>query len=176
MACLFFQSRFTCFIVCIPGPCQFLFDDSLLDGGKSYIQIIGDKRVLLRFGASYENGLLLDRLATVDPGRVKPYDGNPVPDYHEVCLSFTDHKSRACHRNVDICHMEPAPPRAKGQSLLLLCAPSSVSPHGRYGPYIALQVQKKSLNRVTVRDESTRKNVIYNLDQCVRLMEENEAK
>lgn len=162
-------------MACITGPCQFLFDESLLEGPRSYIQLIGDKRVLLRFGMSYENGLLHDRLATVDPGRVKPYDGNPMPDYHEVCLTFTDHKSRSCHRNVDICHMYPEPPRAKGQSLLLLCTPHSVSPQGRYGPYIALQVQK-SLNRITVRDESTQKNVTYNLDQCVRLLEENEAK
>ena len=81
-------------MACITGPCQFLFDKSLLEGPRSCIQLIGDKRVLLRFSTSYKNGLLHDHLMTVDPGRVKPYDGNPMPDYHEVCLTFTDHKSR----------------------------------------------------------------------------------
>ena len=126
----FLKSLFTSYMACITGPCQFLFDESLLEGPRGYIQLIGDKQVLLWFSMSYKNGLLHDHLATVDPRRVKPYDGNPMPDYHEVCLTFTDHKSQSCHCNVDICHMYPKPPRAKGQSLLLLCTPHSISSQG----------------------------------------------
>ena len=75
------------------GPCQFLFNESLLDGGLSYVDLIGEKRILLRFGLSYQNGLLHDRLATVDPGRIRPHAGSPDPLFHKVCITFTDHKS-----------------------------------------------------------------------------------
>ena len=120
-------------------------------------------------------GLLHGRLATVDPGRIVPCEGNPSPEFHEVCLTFTDHKSRPCHRNVDVCYMLPQPPKAKGQLLLLLCSPSSLSPYGPYGPYVAVKVLK-STRRVVVHDEHSQKNVSYDFDQCVRVLNDDEDK
>ena len=75
-----------------------------------------------------------------------------IPDYHEVCLTFTDHKSWFYYHNVHICHMQLQPPRAKEQSLLLLYTPHSISPHGQYGPYAAISIQK-SLNAWWVNKE-----------------------
>lgn len=157
-------------------PCQFLFRDEPPDGSsRSYIDLIADKRVLVAFGAGYTDASMFKRLATVDPGRVIPQKDYPEPGYHEVCTTFTDHEGRLCHRNVDICYLKPAPPNAKGQSLLLLCTPNSSSPNGPYGPYIAKKV-KKSTKTITVRDEVTKKDVQYGFDQCVRILNDGEKK
>ena len=139
------------------------------------MELIGTLRVLVRFDLAYENGTLHDRLATVDPGRIKPYAGNPDPAFHEVCVTFTDHQSKLSHRNVDVCFLHPEPPRSKSQSLLLLCTPRSRSPTGPYGPYKACKVERTA-KTITVVDEATRKKVKYNLDECVRVLEENETK
>lgn len=139
------------------------------------MQLVGNRRVLLRFGLSFQNGMLHDRLATVDPGRVVPHVDNPQPEFHEVCVTFTDHKSRLCHQNVDICHMHPQPPKAKGQLLLLLCVPQSYSPSGRYGPYVVQKILK-STKRLCVHDELTQKAVSYAWNQCVRVLNDDEEK
>ena len=162
-------------LISLSGPCRFLFDETVREGGKSYVQLIENRRVLLRFGLSYMQASLHGRLATVDPGRIIPWEGNPSPGFHEVCLTFTDHKSRSCHRNVDVCAMLPQPPKAKGQLLLLLCSPSSLSPYGPYGPYIAAKISK-STRKVVVRDELSQKNVSYDFDQCVRVLNDDENK
>ena len=122
------------------------------------MELIGSMRVLVRFDLAYENGTLHDRLATVDPGRTKPYRGYPEPAYHEVCLTFTDHRSKLSHRNVDVCFLHPEPPRSKLQSLLLLCTPRSCSPTGPYGLYKVYKFERTA-KKITVVDEVTKKKV-----------------
>ena len=159
----------------LQGPCQFLFQDEPLNGDQSYIRLISDNQVLVVFGAAYCDASLFKCLATVDPGRVKPHANNLQPRFHEVCVTFTDHEGRLHHKNVDICYLKPAPPNAKGQSLLLLCNPNSWSPSGRYGPYTALKVQRSS-KMVTVLNEVTKKPVQYSFNQCVRILKDGENK
>ena len=158
------------FISSFSGPCQFLLDDTPPDGGSSYIQLIAERRVLVRFGMSYENTVLHDRLTTVDPRRISPHPYNTQPEFHEVCVAFTDQKSRLCHENVDICHLKPEPPKAKGKSLLLLCSPS-----GPFGPYIMHRV-KRSSKIIIVKDESSKKTIKYRFDQCVHVLNAGKEK
>ncbi len=154
---------------------RILFDNFPLAGSKSYPELIGNKRVQVRFKITFESGTLTDRLATVDPGRVVPYAGNPEPGFHEVCLTYTDNKGQCKHQSVDICHLNPEPPRAKGHRLLLLCAPVSSSPDGPFGPYIAERVQR-DVKKVTVRDHITGTLEMYDFSQCLRVMEDSEIK
>ena len=144
-------------------------------GTKTLPQLIGHRRVQVRFKITFESGTLRDRLATVDPGRVVPHAGNPDPEFHEVCITYTDNKGQVRHRNVDICHLLPEPPRAKGQTLLLLRAPVSSSADGPYGPYTAERVQR-DVKKITVRDLVTGNAVVYDFSQCVRILEDDESK
>ena len=154
---------------------RFLFDAFSMMGLKTLPQLIGNRRVQVRFRITFESGTLRDRLATVDPGRVIPYAGNPQPGFHEVCITYTDNKGQVKHQNVDICHLIPEPPRAKGQTLLLLRSPLSSSPEGPYGPYVAERVQR-DVKKITVRDSITGAAVVYDFNQCIRILEDHESK
>lgn len=154
---------------------RFLFDTYPLVGSKTLPQLIRYRRVQVRFKVTFESGTLRDRLATVDPGRVVPFAGNPQPEFHEVCITYTDNKGQVRHRNVDICHLLPEPPWVKGQTLLLLSSPVSSSADRPYGPYTAERVQR-DVKKITVRDAVTGNAVVYDFSQCVRILEENESK
>ena len=71
--------------------------------------------------------------------------------------------------------MYPQPPKAKGQSLLLLCTPCTRSPHGPYGPYTVVKMHKTT-KKIMVCDEISQTEVMYDFDQCVRILNDDEDK
>lgn len=148
------------------GPCQFLFQES-------YISLIGDNQIVVSFNEYYPDASLFKCHATIDPGRVIAPEGLVEPQYHEVYVTFSDHDQRIRHKSVDVCHLGPVPPNAKGQSLLLLCNPKS--PHGQYGPYTADKVSRAK-KQIRVIDNATQKRVVYSFGECVRILEDGENK
>ena len=110
------------------------------------------------------------RLGIVDEHITVPHQGNPEPAYHEVCVTATDHKARIFHRNIDICHLLPQPPRKKGQYFLVLrCAEYPEFE----GPYRADLVQTKK-KAITVWHGGRGKKAIFNSDYTVRVLQYGE--
>jgi hypothetical protein len=76
--------------------------------------------IWVAFANSYERGSMSKRNAcTRVPNRFADADGTCADD--EVCLEWTDHRTATpIHRRVAVRHLTPAPPRSKGERVVVL--------------------------------------------------------
>jgi hypothetical protein len=77
--------------------------------------------VRVRFDASYDHGIWVNRTAWVDRDRFKSHDGSATGD-HEVAVSWTDNHGAAIqiHRNIDVCFLIPCRPSSRTQEILIV--------------------------------------------------------
>jgi hypothetical protein len=115
----------------ISGSGQFLLDPILNIHNVHY---------WVAFDASYERGALMKRLAYTEKERFCIDD--------MILLTWTDNRAQKVHKRVPLCHLKPAPPCKKGQSVVILSGVNK----GFMGPVVKC-MRSKSEAVVNVLDK-----------------------